>query len=142
MQNQQLKVRKFINALPEKIFDAWIQPEQLKKWWGPEGIECSDAKFDLQQGGKYHINNQLPDGKEILIYGEFLTIDRPNKLTFTWKTDPGTNDTGLVTVRFIAKSNGTEVIINHKKITSDEAFKSHKHGWIGCLEGLNSYFQN
>lgn len=141
-ENHRLEVRKQINASPEKVFETWTQPEHIRKWWGPEDVICLGAQVDLQIGGKYQISNRLPNGKELLIYGEFLIVEPPSKLVFTWRTDPGPNDVEMVTVRFSPRNGGTEVIVVHEKIPTKEIRASHNAGWTGCLEGLESYFKH
>jgi uncharacterized protein YndB with AHSA1/START domain len=53
-----LVVRKTIQATPERLFRAWTEPEQLRRWWGPEGAICVDPEVDLQVGGHYRIAAQ------------------------------------------------------------------------------------
>ena len=54
-----LVVRKWIRATPERSFDAWTTPLALRKWWGPEGVECTEAEVDLRVGGHYRIANRF-----------------------------------------------------------------------------------
>ena len=140
-QNRRLEIRKHINASPERVFEAWTQPEQIEKWWGPEDVTCIGAKIDLQVGGKYQINNRLPNGNELLIYGVFKVVEQPNKLVYTWSTDPGLKDSETVNVKFNPYKDGTEVVVIHERIPTKEILDSHNTGWIGCLEGLLSYLQ-
>ncbi len=57
-----LVVRRTIKAGPERVFEAWTRPELLLAWWGPRPVRCSGAEVDLRVGGRYRIDNQLPDG--------------------------------------------------------------------------------
>jgi uncharacterized protein YndB with AHSA1/START domain len=134
-----LVVRRTINANPERLFDAWTQPQHLKQWWGPRSVVCIDAQVDLQVGGRYRIANQFPDGKVLLISGEFETIERPHKLVYTWRlgAQAGTNE--RVSVTFEARGDATEVIVTHERILNPAARDQHEQGWVGCLEGLAQY---
>ncbi len=84
-QDTTLVVRRIIQATPERLFKAWTDPEQLKKWWGPQSVTCVDAEVDLRVGGRYRIANQFPDGKLLWISGEFQLIEPPHKLAYTWR---------------------------------------------------------
>jgi hypothetical protein len=42
-----LIVRKTIRATAERLFAAWTISDQLKLWWGPQGVKCIDAEVDL-----------------------------------------------------------------------------------------------
>ena len=139
-QDTTLIVRKFIRATPERLFAAWTEPEQLKKWWGPRSVTCVDAEVDLRVGGHYRIGNQFPDGNVVWISGEFQVIEPPHKLVFTWSIGPESQAAELVTILFEPKAAGaTEVIVVHERIPSKTARDTHEQGWFGCLDGLAKY---
>jgi uncharacterized protein YndB with AHSA1/START domain len=131
-----LLVRRRIRARAARVFDAWTAPEQLRAWWGPRPVTCSDAEVDLRVGGRYRIVNALPDGTSLTIHGEFRVVDAPRKLVYTWRTDDGTAEESLVTVRFEAHGDETEVVVVHEEIPSERVRTSHEGGWQGCLDGL------
>jgi uncharacterized protein YndB with AHSA1/START domain len=131
-----------INAPPERVFDAWTMPEQLRQWWGPRPVTCSGASVDLRVGGAYRIGNRLPDGNVVWISGEFEVVEPPRRLVYSWLVE-GKNveaDRSLVTVRFEPRDGGTEVIIVHERIDSEETKRDHERGWNGCLDGLVALF--
>lgn len=135
--NLSLVVRRTIAATPETLFDAWTKPDLLMKWWGPKNVTCIAAEIDLEIGGIFNITNQLADGKIMIIHGVFEHIQRPVELIYSWNTDKSLGVEEKVTVWFKAKTNGTEVIVNHERISSDALHQSHELGWQGCLAGLN-----
>lgn len=137
-----LVVRKTIRATPERLFDAWTQPEQLKKWWGPQSVACIDAEVDLQVGGRYRIANQFPDGKVLWISGEFAAIERPRRLVYTWRLDSEAGPSERVTVAFEVRGQSTEVIVTHERIPNTAMRDMHEQGWLGCLDGLAEYMNN
>ena len=137
-----LVVRRTIQATPERLFDAWTQPEQLKKWWGPQSVACIDAEVDLQVRGRYRIANQFPDGNVLWITGEFETIERPRRLVYTWRLASEVGLSERVTVTFEARGQSTEVIVTHERIPSTEMRDMHEQGWLGCLDGLVQYMNN
>ncbi len=134
-----LVVRRTIHASAERIFAAWTRPEQLRVWWGPRPVTCSGAEVDLRVGGRYSIANALPDGTTVVIEGEFLEIERPQKLVYTWRMGQGAQESSLVTVRFEERNEATEVIIVHENVPSADVRVSHEKGWNGCLDGLGAF---
>lgn len=130
-----LEVRRTIRATPERIFEAWTTPQQLRRWWGPAHVECSDAAVDLRVGGRYHLDNRLPDGTVLRIEGEFERIEPPGELVYSWHL-AGSAQAERVTVRLLACAEGTEVSITHERIATPAARDDHERGWVGCLEGL------
>lgn len=134
-----LTIRRSIRATPEKIFDAWTKPDHLRKWWGPQGVRCSEAEIDLRVGGRYRIANELPDGSTIWIEGEFEQIERPHRLVYTWTSRSNQPQPERVSVRFEAHGDATAVTITHERIATPETRDDHESGWKGCLEGLSEY---
>jgi uncharacterized protein YndB with AHSA1/START domain len=134
-----LTVRRPIAATPERLFDAWTDPQQIVRWWGPTGVTCIAADVDLRVGGHYRIGNQLPDGTILWISGDFEVIQRPRRLTYTWQLEGSSAARERVTVQFEADGPITEVIVTHQRIATSELRDQHALGWQGCLEGLMKY---
>jgi uncharacterized protein YndB with AHSA1/START domain len=134
-----LVVRKLIRASPERLFDAWTRPEELRKWWGPKSITCIGAEIDLKVGGRYRIANQFPDGKVLWIGGEFELIERPGRLVFGWQLESPSAAAERVTVTFAARGESTEVTVTHERIADAATRNLHEQGWLGCLDGLAQY---
>lgn len=134
-----LVVSRLIAASPERLFEVWTQPQHIQRWWGPAGVDCPYAEVDLRSGGAYRIANRLADGTTLWITGEFEAVEPPEKLVYTWSTDPGTAAPERVTVTFVAQGDLTEVTVTHELIRDEATMQSHENGWQGCLEGLAKY---
>lgn len=131
-------ITRLLKASPERVFSAWTDPEQLLQWWGPPGVECTEAEVELSPGGRYRLANVQPDGAEIWITGVFLEIVRPTLLHYTWTTEPVTDSSyhSEVTVTFEEVDDGTKITVLHERIADDQIRASHGAGWAGCLSGL------
>jgi uncharacterized protein YndB with AHSA1/START domain len=134
-----LQIQRFVPAAPERVFDAWTNPLELKKWWGPKDVRCLSAEVDLRIGGLYRIGNGLPDGTVLWIGGEFEVIERPHLLAYTWIIDSQAQSSERVTVRFEKRDQGTEVILVHERIPTPSLRDQHQNGWFGCLDGLTEF---
>jgi uncharacterized protein YndB with AHSA1/START domain len=135
-----LVVRRTIRAPVERVFAAWTQPDQLRRWWGPKTVVCPRADIDLRVGGEFRIANQFPDGKVVWISGEFELIEAPVKLIYTWRLGSEEAAAERVTVNFQRKGDSTEVVVIHERIASRAARDQHEQGWLGCLDGLEANF--
>jgi uncharacterized protein YndB with AHSA1/START domain len=131
-----LVVRRIIRATPEKLFAAWTQPEQLIRWWGPDGVSCPTAEIDLRPGGSYRIANRFADGALIWISGVFEVVEAPHRLVYTWRLEAVSASIERVSVNFEPCEAGTEVVVTHERIGSTAARITHERGWNGCLDGL------
>ncbi len=136
-----LIVRKVVPAPPSRLFDLWTRPEHVKEWWGPESVVCTAAEIDLRIGGRYRIANEFSDGTTLWIVGEFEVVAPPHLLVYTWQLEPGPVRSERVTVKFEPHDGGTEVVVIHERIADEEARRSHRSGWVGCLENLARFVE-
>lgn len=63
MENKrELRITRTFNAPREMVWKMWTEPEQIMKWWGPEGFTAPSITVDLWVGGKYIFAMQGPAG--------------------------------------------------------------------------------
>ena len=75
----------FIAAPPQRVFEALTDPKQAPQWWGQEGLyRITEYRGDVRVGGKWASLGMGADGKEFRVYGEYLEIDPPRRLVYTW----------------------------------------------------------
>jgi uncharacterized protein YndB with AHSA1/START domain len=123
------------------VFDAWTKPEHLNQWSAPEGMAV-EAEVDLRVGGRYRLRMKSPDGEIFTAVGEYREVDRPNRLVYTW----GWEETGnnhyetRVTVEFLERNGGTEVVLTHEFFPDADLASKHNEGWTSCLNRLEGVF--
>ncbi|MBL7647706.1 MAG: SRPBCC domain-containing protein [Candidatus Hydrogenedentes bacterium] len=88
------RATRHIKAAPEHVFDAWLDPDLLGQWmFGPDvrDEEILHLKVNPKVGGSFSFLVRRGD-MEIDHIGEYLEIDRPLWLVFTWgvRQDEGT----------------------------------------------------
>ena len=137
MKDLTLNVRKTIHAPIEKVFDAWLNPELLAQFILPmPGMPQPEVENDAQQGGSFTIVMQVGDDK-IPHTGEYLEINRPDKLVFSWLS-PCSTDGSQVTIDFKAvDSSTTDVELTHVRFIDEETRADHEGGWTNILEMLD-----
>ena len=75
----------FIAAPPERVFQALTDPSQPTKWWGQQGLyRVTEWNADVRVGGKWSSLGMGADGKSFTVEGEYLEIDPPRRLVYTW----------------------------------------------------------
>jgi uncharacterized protein YndB with AHSA1/START domain len=125
-------------ASPERVFQAWTRPDQLKLWIAPAELRVELAEVDLRPGGRYRIHMREPEGREYRLVGTYQEVQVPRRLVFTWvwESDPSPIET-RVTVQFRdLGSEGTEVVVLHEFFPTDAMCDQHVKGWNACLAKL------
>jgi uncharacterized protein YndB with AHSA1/START domain len=125
-------VERVLPAAPEAVFAAWTDPEVLHDWMSPSGH--AEANVDVREGGRFSIA-MVGEGERIEHTGEYLVVDAPRRLSFTWTSSYAPNS--VVTVTFAPHDDGTLVRLTHERMPADRA-PSHEGGWGTMLERLGS----
>ena len=137
-----LIIERTIAASPEKVFDAWVKPELLVQWWGPEGMSIPRHSLDVREGGAWETTMRNAEGGEVVVSGVYRKIDRPNRLAFTWAwtQDDGTRgEETEVSIRFVAEGNGTRMTLDQRAFAEVSNRDNHRMGWqssFNCLDQL------
>jgi uncharacterized protein YndB with AHSA1/START domain len=53
VQTKTLHITRILNAPRERVWQAWTEPEHIRKWWGPKDFTAPYVETDLRTGGKY-----------------------------------------------------------------------------------------
>ena len=61
-----------------RLWDAYADPRQLERFWGPPGWPATFTRHDLAPGGKSEYFMAGPDGERSGGYWEFLDVDEPS----------------------------------------------------------------
>ena len=80
---QAIVIERVLDAPREKVWQAWTDPEQIKKWWGPKEFTAPSIESDFQEGGTYHWAMQSPDGQVYWSTGTFHEIVPQERLVVT-----------------------------------------------------------
>jgi uncharacterized protein YndB with AHSA1/START domain len=140
-----LKLERAFEAPPEAVFDAWTDPEVLRRWWaaGPDW-DTPVAEVDLRVGGRYRLSMRNPESGDVhTVVGEYKEVERPERLAYTWAWEgepseqSGSEDT-LVTVEFAERDGGTALVLTHTGFATEQSREQHAHGWVACLDNLRS----
>jgi uncharacterized protein YndB with AHSA1/START domain len=142
-----LALKRRLNAPPEKVYAAWTNPAQLAKWFGPKDIEALRIELDPRVGGRFKIVMRDTDactgtaeaGEEHHVSGVYREVVPNEKLVFTWAWRSTPERESLVTVLIKPDGAGSLLTLIHAQLFDEEARDRHEHGWIGCLDKLETF---
>ena len=137
-----LKLTRRINARREEVFEAWTDPEILKRWWAPEGTTMTSIEVDPRVGGAYRIGIISAEGEQMYVAGKFVAVERPSRISYTWAwdEDDGPGHESLVTIDFADSGRETDVTLTHERLANEQSRDNHRHGWTSILNNLAANF--
>jgi uncharacterized protein YndB with AHSA1/START domain len=133
-----LEMKHIVAAAPAVVFAAFTDPNQLAKWWGPEGFTIPGLKFQARIGESYRIEMQPPAGDPFHLTGEFREVNPPARLayTFVWEpADPEDVET-LVSLSFRDLGDSTEVVLTQGPFETGARHALHRDGWRDSFDKL------
>src|ERR1700694_4352805 len=83
-EEQVVRLERTLPASPERVYRAWLEPELLRRWLAPGGLEVSRAEVDERVGGRYRIWQAGPEGDVGGFDCEVLELDPGRKIVFRW----------------------------------------------------------
>src|SRR5262245_53767676 len=129
------RIVRVLSAPPEEVFDAWTDPASLAVWMAPGSVRGSVAEVDARVGGRSRIVMKGPDCDHEH-EGEYLVLDRPRRLVFTWISQATQGRSTTVSVELRPREGGeTELTLVHEGLP-EEAVADHRSGWGDILQKL------
>jgi uncharacterized protein YndB with AHSA1/START domain len=77
--DNEIVMTRVFDAPRHLVWDAFTQPELLKKWFGPRGWSLSVCDVDLRVGGGFRFVMRGPDGQEMGMRGVYRELSRPGR---------------------------------------------------------------
>ncbi|HEV7838532.1 MAG TPA: SRPBCC family protein [Gemmatimonadaceae bacterium] len=102
--DREIVMTRVFNAPREMVFEAWTNPELVKRWLlGPPGWSMPVCEINAKQGGKYrYVWQHDTDGTQMGISGTYIEVKRPERIVSTERFDeawyPGEGRNTLVLV--------------------------------------------
>ena len=146
---RQLVIERTVKASPERVFDAFTDPEQLMKWWWPNGFSCPAAEVDLRVGGTYRLAMEWPEFIPVeqhfshYMGGEYYEIERPHRLVMSGRAvndQQGELFATLIEVTFEGRGDVTDLTIRQsyfEPLPPAEALAGAEQGWTEQLAKLD-----
>jgi uncharacterized protein YndB with AHSA1/START domain len=132
-------VRQRLAAPPRVVYDEWTHADRLAEWMCPRPARCLSVTADARIGGavRFEVDE---DGVRFLVSGNYVTLEPPHRLAFTWScsTWPDPAVQSLVTVTIDADGPGACVMTIEHALLPSGLTGQHARGWSRIGEQLAS----
>ena len=127
-------VRRF-DASPERVFDAWLDRETAGKFlFATRTGRMVRVEIDARIGGKFAFVDRR-DGEDVEHIGEYLEIDRPRRLVFTFAVPKFSRQSTRVSIDIVPDGAGCALTLTHVGVLPDYANRTEQ-GWGKILDAL------
>ena len=130
-----VRVTHRFTASPERVFDAWLDPAKARRFLfaTPTG-QMVRAEIDPRVGGQYTFTDRR-DGEDVVHTGEYLEIDRPRRLVFTFMVPTYSSAVTRVTIEIVPLDSGCELTLTNEGVL-EEYEEGTTEGWSRILAEL------
>jgi uncharacterized protein YndB with AHSA1/START domain len=126
-QPNEIAITRLYDAPVQKVWDAWVVPEQVAAWWGPRGFTLTTHKKEVRVGGAWAYTMHGPDGTNYENKTVFLEVETGARLLY----DHGGNDDRppmfRVDVRFSPVGTKTQMDMRMILPTAEAAAEARKY---------------
>jgi uncharacterized protein YndB with AHSA1/START domain len=133
-----LVIKRRFDASPERLFDAWTDPNLAARWLftGPTS-QAHRAELDVRVGGAWVIEDRR-GGVDYRALGQYLEVDRPRRLCFTFGMPRFSPAFNKVTVEIAPDGTGSLMTLTQEGLPADH-IAATRQGWNAMFDALAAH---
>lgn len=113
--DRSIQMTRTFRAPARLVFEAHVQPEHVRRWWGMRGSELPTCEIDLRVGGTWRFVTREPDGNEFAFHGEYREIAPHTRLVYTEVLEPYPDESAGVNTLTLEERDG----VTHLTVVSE-----------------------
>jgi uncharacterized protein YndB with AHSA1/START domain len=136
----ELVVTRTIDGPAHLVFEAWTDPELMRRWWVPTSVPITllSVELDVRVGGTYRLTFQVDPTTTMAFFGRYLEVDPPTRLVWT---NEETDGDPVVTTLTLEEDQGRTHLVLHDRYPSKDALDAaiasgSTAGWDEMLDQL------
>jgi uncharacterized protein YndB with AHSA1/START domain len=139
---QEITISRVLDAPRELVWSAWTEPDQLARWWGPQGwsTPLENITMEVRPGGAFRVTQFSDDGTEMTVQGVYREVSEPEGLVLDEPAEGSWHEgaTSVVTFTDLGDSR-TEMVVRTTIHTTDEMRATAQAGMEGTLDRLAAH---
>lgn len=124
--SNELYITRLYDAPVKMVWDAWVDPEQVAKWWGPRGFTLTTHSKDVRTGGTWDYIMHGPDGTDYPNYTKYHEVEKYSRLVYDHGGTRTTPPMFRVTVLFTEIKGKTKMEMTMGFVSPEAAAEAEK----------------
>jgi uncharacterized protein YndB with AHSA1/START domain len=124
--SNEIRITRMYDAPVKAVWDAWTDPAQVAKWWGPRGFTITTHSKDLRPGGHWKYTMHGPDGTDYPNTTHYFEVEKNAKLVYDHGGSDDRPPMFRVTVLFSETKGGTKMDMTMALPTPQAAEETRK----------------
>jgi len=138
-----LAIHRHYAVAPEKVWNAWTEPQALSQWFGPGNPpSVTAAEIDLRVGGRWRIAFHSPGGEIFEVSGVYQEVATNRRLVFSWAWKGTPERVSRISITLSEKDGGCDLDFVHDRFFDEQARINHEGGWRTFFLNLDAYVEN
>jgi uncharacterized protein YndB with AHSA1/START domain len=143
-QDQQVAITRIFDVPRQIVFEAWTDPDQVARWWGPDGFHTppETVEIDLRVGGRYHLSMvQETTGAQFPLRYEIIALVAPELIVLKGERMPemGIHEPTITRIELHDDGGRTRMSLTDGPYTvSGHA----EQGWNGSFDKLDELLRS
>jgi uncharacterized protein YndB with AHSA1/START domain len=137
-----VRVSRTIKAPPERVYNAFLDPDAMVKWLPPHGFTGKVHHMDARVGGTYRMSFSSLNKKWTQAFGgKYLELTPHTRIRYTdsFETDvPEMKGEMVTTITFTAVEGGTRVDVEQTGVPKVIPVEAATAGWGQSLDLLQA----
>lgn len=122
----EIYISRIYDAPVKMVWEAWVDPKQVAKWWGPRGFTLTTRHKDVRPGGSWDYTMHGPDGTDYPNYTIFHEVEKYSRLVYDHGGTKTTPPLFRVTVEFKEEKGKTKMEMIMALATKEAADETKK----------------
>jgi uncharacterized protein YndB with AHSA1/START domain len=148
------RASRVVHAPPDRVYQAFIDPEALVRWLPPDGMSLRIDSFEPHAGGDYCMTLTYDASQDIgsgktsddsdAVLGRFVRLDPGKEVVHAIEfqsDDPAFAGTMIMTWTLVAVPGGTDVRIDCENVPYGISADDHQAGMSSTLAKLAAYLE-
>lgn len=137
-------------ASPERVYDAFVDPALARRWqaaWlrrSGESGNLTEVQLEPRVGGRLMLADGQT-GSRARHFGEFLALERPGKIAFSWMVhEDEAEDPAIVEMIIEPEPNGPGSVVtlyNTLDAQFEDWLAQTERGWMAMLGGIEDVIE-